>query len=130
MTLSKCFVSSVALGIAIASTHASAQGDQVAVGPSAKAKSLSGIVRRPDGTALPGVSITLFDCGDGIFHGKLQFRAEATTSADSKGHFELKWPLLPRVCLQFQAPGVDTMQMEVLRAQDAGKLDVKLASGT
>jgi hypothetical protein len=130
MMMSKSILSSMVLGIAIASAHASAQGDQVAVSPSAKAKSLSGIVRGPDGAALPGASITLFDCGDGIFHGKLQFHAEATTKADSKGHFDLKWPLLPRVCLQFQSPGMDTTQMEVLRAQDAGKLDVKLVPGT
>jgi hypothetical protein len=127
MTMNRHVASLAMLALTMVGVRASAQ--EILVGPSAKAKSLSGIVRQPDGTSLAGASIELFDCGNGVLQGVLDPHILDTTKSDAKGKFELKWPMIPRVCLQFQSPGMHKMQMEVLRAQDGGKLDVKLVPG-
>jgi hypothetical protein len=109
----------------------SAQGNELVVVQGQRAKDLAGkVVAVWDGEALADVSVIIFKCGKGEFRGVIEPSEIAHTKTDSMGRFFLTWPTQTHVCIQFQTPGMNTLQMEVRRSAKAGNLHPKLVPGT
>ncbi len=106
------------------------QGSETVVSRGVRARALGGTVRDATGAPLGDVSVFVFDCGHGEFRGRIEPTAIGTTRTDPLGRFSLKWSIRPRACIQFRMRGMNLLQMEVIREQHAGELDVTLVPGT
>jgi len=107
-----------------------AQGNELIIGPAAKAGTLAGTVRDFNGDGIAGVSVIRFDCGSGAFSGLLSPQALESTHSDASGRFQLSWPKQGRTCLEFRSLGFDLLEFEVKRSHGAGELHPQLTVGT
>jgi hypothetical protein len=106
-----------------------AQGSRLVIEQHIRTNRLAAVVVDPTGAAIPGVRISLFRCPTGEFRGSLNFVSIAEKLTDHKGRFSFPWPS-ERVCLQAKSIGMDLLQIEVLRDDSGGELEVKLTPGT
>ncbi len=108
-----------------------AQGNQLVVGSSLHASSLSGVVvAAGDGTPFPKAAVSRIECGKGEFRGTIHPVILQTVETDANGNFAFSWKDHGRTCLQIQTPGMDLLQVEVRYANGGGKLKLELVVGT
>ncbi len=124
--LTTCVLAAVA-GLGIASLNA--QGNELVIQQRIRTNHLSAVVVDPTGAAIPEAEISLFKCPAGDFNGTLLFTPITKTLTDQRGRFSLPW-LSKRVCLQAKSPGLNLLQIEILRDPNASKLRVVLTPGT
>jgi hypothetical protein len=108
-----------------------AQGNQLVVGSSIHASSLSGVVvSSVDGTPFSNAAVSRIECGRGEFRGAIPPVILQTIETDANGNFAFSWKDRGRTCLQIQTPGMDLLQVEVRYAKNGGKLKLELVVGT
>jgi hypothetical protein len=117
-----------ALAVA-SSVCALAQGNELVVVPNVKAAKLAGVVVSTYGSPIAGVSVVRFACGE-KFQGALNIHADQRTETGSDGRFHLDWGPQAIVCVQFQTPGMNTLQIQVHKSVFAGELHPRLVPGT
>jgi hypothetical protein len=118
----------VFLGISLSSSRA--QGNELIVGGQVKASQLTGVVTDLDGEPLENVLVTSFDCGTGEFRGARDFKPIEKVASDDRGRFYLRWPKSHMVCLQFQAFGMNLLQIQVKKSLSGEELHPTLTPGT
>jgi hypothetical protein len=108
-----------------------AQGNELIVGLSLHASSLSGVVvAAGDGTPFPKAKVSRIECGKGEFRGTIPPVILQTIETDANGNFAFPWKNHGRTCLQVQTPGMDLLQVEVGYAKGGGKLKLELVVGS
>jgi hypothetical protein len=126
----KCLVTYAwAVAVVLCPLGINAQGNQLVIQKHIRTNRLAAVVVDSTGVAIPEVRISLFRCPAGEFKGSLHFVSIAETLSDQQGRFSFPWPS-KRVCLQVKSPGMDLLQIEVLRDATASELEVKLVPGT
>ena len=98
--------------------------------PGMHASELAGVATAPDDSPLPMASVIRFACGKERFRGTLNPSALEQLKSDQNGKFAMSWHGETRACLQFQTPGFNTLQIEVIKKASAGRLHLKLSLGT
>ena len=108
-----------------------AQGNELIVmAKASKASGTVGVIEDSTGAGIGNAEVIRFDCETGRFKGALDPLALNRTRTNADGDFVLNWSGKRVVCLQVQALGMDTLQVEVKRSHSAGRLHLRLKPGT